>query len=126
MKIRSNYVSNSSSTSFCIAGVPYDKEKFNVIVDKLDLFDAFDRFFKSALDYEYDFDASHDIENEIGPLMTYYDANEDCKSIGISVDEMQQLETRNEFFKMVYEKLREIGYNGSVDDVQFMTGTYRI
>ena len=126
MKIRSSYVSNSSSTSFCIAGVPYDKEKFNVIVDKLDLFDAFDRFFKSALDYEYDFDASHDIENEIRPLMAWYDNNESSEYIGVSLTEMQPWETKNDFFIRVFQRLKKIGYNGSAEDVQFMTGTYRI
>lgn len=50
MKIQMDFVTNSSSTAFCILGVKIDLYLF----DELDLYDALDMY--DALDYEKDYD----------------------------------------------------------------------
>ena len=124
MKVRTCYVSNSSSCSFCIVGVEYKREDFQEDADNFELFDNIESFFKNAEDWEYDFDAAHYIESFAYPLEARYDQEDYMKFIGIPVEKMEEWETRKDFFERVVKELKNIGYKGE-QKVCFIHGSYR-
>ena len=111
MKIRSDYVSNSSSSSFMIVGAVFSNDKIYDIGEKLgfvtddDSGDIWDIVEKIA--EKFDIKYERGIEN-------YYD--EWC--LGLHYGDMKDSETKKEFEKRVSDKLSEItGYHVDVNEL---------
>lgn len=101
MKIRSDYVSNSSSSSFMIVGKAFDEDKIYEIGKKLGLVSD---------DSEWDtWDVLEQICGKFGiqyerGIENYYD--EWC--LGLHYEDMKDSETKKDFEKRVSDKLSEM------------------
>ena len=126
MKTRYGYVSNSSTSSFCIVGVEYRKDKFKINDDDSEIFETIDAFFNSAHDFSYNFDANNYLERTIFPLEVCYDQGDNVEAIGIPVVKMESWETKEKFFERAFNALKEIGYQGDLKNIDFISGSYRI
>ena len=115
MKIRSDYVSNSSSSSFMVVGHAFDGgdlekiAEYNKLVSEYhdtpedysqwsnwEIVEALEEKFK-------DLDFQHGLEN-------YYD--EVC--IGMTYDQMKDSETKKEFEKRIEDRLKEMTGKDSI------------
>ena len=97
MKIRTGYVSNSSSSSFCIMGVCLEKDEVQEAIAK--------RMEESD---EYD---EYKAEKEIFGLFGTHGIYEYGESViyGLSVEEMKEHETLLEFKKRVFQTIKYPG-----------------
>lgn len=78
MKIRNGFVSNSSSTSFCICGMVYEGKLPEDIEDLIK--------------------SHNNLKSELDPsISTYYDPNCEDVYVGIDIENMESFETRSEF-----------------------------
>ena len=113
MKIRIDYVSNSSSSSFMVVGHAFDNEELVKIAEHLNLVSEYQENSEDTPeDYSEwgtgeiveeleerftDLDFQHGLEN-------YYD--EVC--IGMTYDQMKDSETKKEFEKRIEDRLKEM------------------
>lgn len=126
MKIRVGYVSNSSTCSFCIAGVIYDRNEFDIKYEDKEIFERIDKYFHAAHEYEYDFDSAEYLRYAMYPLFIYYNQEENLDMIGISIDRMEEFETKKDFMERAKKELINFGLKEDTDNVEFLYGTYRI
>lgn len=115
MKIRSDYVSNSSSSSFMVVGHAFDSgdlekiAEYNKLVSEYkDTPDDYSEWstgeIVEALEEKFkDLDFQHGLEN-------YYD--EVC--IGMTYDQMKDSETKKEFEKRIEDRLKEMTGKDSI------------
>lgn len=96
MKLRTGFVSNSSSSSFCILGVSVDAET----IDKVE--GAFDVLKNTRIRTQYSI--SHD----------------DGKYVGIDVTSMKDDETPAQLKKELVETLRKVGIEVAIESVEFI------
>lgn len=89
MKVRKGFVSNSSSSSFCIVGVQYSEED----IEKL-----YDQFTNANLWPE-----------RIGDYGPY--------TVGLSIEKMLDTETLGDFKKRSYETIKKVDNNIMIDDI---------
>jgi hypothetical protein len=129
MKVRSNYVSNSSSTSFCIVGVVATNDEFDVDsknlratlvadgcdeervnnMDALEMINTmYNRFYGDA--YKMFFD---DISMEYG-LGNY---SSDDVIVGIDIRKMRNDETLDQFKDRVFKQLKGMGFTGNRESI---------
>ena len=112
MKIRSDYVSNSSSSSFMIVGEVFSEDKIYDIGKKLGFVTDDDEscdtwYIVEKIAEKFDINYERGIEN-------YYD--EWC--LGLHYGDMKDSETKKEFEKRVSDKLSEItGYHVDVAEL---------
>ena len=102
MKTRMGYVSNSSSSSFCIVGV---------VADSYNLAEQFDGYDEEKYDGAYDFleeKCNGDLcfENGLG------DYSEEQWIVGKSIESMQDDQTLGDFKKAVFDLLKKSGWKG--------------
>jgi hypothetical protein len=90
MKIRNGFVSNSSSSSFCIYGVSIDQEEFAALIDK---------------DFNSD---DYDVYEELNKIPAYgaNDYERELVWIGEKVTSMEMDETRREFEARVEKEIK--------------------
>ena len=129
MKVRSCYVSNSSSTSFCIVGIVATNDEFDVDSKKLraalvadgcdeeqvnrldapEIIDAlnnrfYDRKFRMLLG---DISVKHGLGNY----------SSDDVIVGLDIDRMRDNETLSQFKDRAYEQLKDIGFTGNREKI---------
>lgn len=109
MKIRNGYVSNSSSSSYwvdstCAMGVDNSIKSFS----SLNKHESNEKYLSLP-----------DSERE-GWL--WYEG--DTSVCGISIEKMKDNETKNEFRKRVYEMLKQLGFSGKEEEVDFCLSEY--
>jgi hypothetical protein len=90
MKIRNGFVSNSSSSSFCIVGKQYSEEEYETIFNDLD--------WESPI---------------YGVRITEYDPY----TVGLNITTMKDNETLAEFKKRAYEEIHNIDQNIKLEDI---------
>jgi hypothetical protein len=93
MKIRHGFVSNSSSSSFCILGIESNDDEFSLDIDEI-----FDEFEKTDLVHEYG----------IG------DYNE-SQYMGMSPEQMKDDETLLQFKQRIVDEFKKMDANVNVD-----------
>lgn len=138
MKIRANYVSNSSSTSFCIVGIVPDKSHFkgtreicNGILETCEGFDAseFDGKEEDGMIMDvYNWISSKEWKSRFGEdliarhgISEYYDQN----IVGFHVCSIHDDETFLQFKTRVADALAKFGFDGTPDDIGiFIDGGY--
>ena len=94
MKIRKGFVSNSSSSSFCVVGKQYSEEDY-------------DRIFK---DLKWD-------SPIYGVRITEYDPF----TVGLNINKMKDEETLAEFKKRAYEEISKIDKDIKLEDISIHT-----
>ena len=126
MKIRTGFVSNSSSSSFLIAGVLFKKENLTgEIANDFDVQENIDKFEQSSLDWNFDFDANKFLEDVFRPLEINFSQEDHEFYIGIPLSSMEDNETKSEFFNRVKNALNSVGYCTD-DKINFVCGQYRV
>jgi hypothetical protein len=107
MKIRTDFVSNSSSSSFMLVGAYFNDEEIKNAWLKLHPKDS-EKFNEDSEEYDdyYTSDIVDDLADELGlryerGIDNYYD--EYC--IGLTYDKMNANETRAQFEKRIMDKL---------------------
>lgn len=125
MKIRSSYVSNSSSTSFCIVGIVATGDEFDVdsknlrsalVADECDeervnnmgaleiINDLYERFYDNKCKMLLgNISVKHGIDNY----------SSDDVIVGIDIHGMRDDETLGQFKDRVYKQLKDIGFTGN-------------
>ena len=133
MKIRSDYVSNSSSSSFVIVGKTYDKSEVRKLIE-----DRGDELFKMMKEsklskYCNNYKDINDLIDDWGLREVFGAAglsseeegdcdDGDCILIGLDPSEMKDEQTLKEFKEVVVEKLKGIGLEAEVKDIGFVSG----
>ena len=126
MKIRSSFVSNSSSSSFCLAGVLFKPEKFDFSQEWFEEMDFFEQAIKDGnFDRLVYGEMAHRLPKSLVMRNTEDEGELDDVYVGIPIDEMLPDETRNQFLKRAYEALKLIGYNGDEKGVDMCVGCAR-
>lgn len=119
MKIRIDYVSNSSSSSFMVVGHAFDDEELVKIAEHNKLVPEYPEEHEGSEDYsewstgeivEALEEKFKDLDFQYG-LENYYD--EVC--IGMTYDQMKDSETKNDFEKRIADRLKEMTGKDSIE-----------
>lgn len=97
MKVRTGFVSNSSSSSFCLIGIVFNEDDFSKKIK-----DVYDYFHGTGLELVRGFD-------------NYYDRY----VVGIDPRNMKNEETLGQFKQKIFEKLKELGFKNDISKVDF-------
>jgi hypothetical protein len=138
MKIRANYVSNSSSTSFCIVGVVVSDDDFDIDSKNLRTFLVSDEGWNedevdemdapTVIDSLYSHlygDRFKSMFGDISVVRGIENYNSDCVIIGLDIDGMQDDETLGQFKDKVCEQLKNIGFTGDRGNISiYVDGGY--
>jgi hypothetical protein len=92
MKIRIGFCANSSSQSFCLLGISFDKDKI-----KKELQESYDSYAKKYNDFDF--------FNERG--LTKIESEEDDVIVGIPVEQVFDSVSDNKTFKQIKDWVKE-------------------
>ena len=127
MKVRLNYVSNSSSSSFCIVGIVATNDEFDVdsknlrtalVADGLDEANSMDALeIINNLHCRF-YDRKHrmllgdiSVKNGLGNYSS------DDVIVGLDIGRMRDDETLGQFKDRAYEQLKKIGFTGNREKI---------
>ena len=115
MKIRQGFVSNSSSTSFCIVGVGGCEE------------DEFTRKFvkDEELLKKIQADDGYGIYELDGDVSVYMECYDKIVYIGLDIGKIKDDETYNEFKDRALESLKKSGLNVTKEDIYMFQKCWR-
>ena len=137
MKVRLNYVSNSSSSSFCIVGIVATDDEFDVDsknlraalvadgldeerVSSMDALEIIDTLYCRCYDRKRrmllgDISVKHGLENY----------SSDDVIVGLDIGRMRDDETLGQFKDRAYEQLKKNGFTGNREKISiFVDGGY--
>lgn len=134
MKIRSDFVSNSSSSSFVIVGKTFDKKEIRKLIDKKG--DELFKMMNESKNPKFFYRSYKDINELIDywGIREVFDAAElECEEegdwgdgdsilLGLDPSDMKDEQTLKEFKTAVAEKLKGIGLEADIKDIQFVSG----
>lgn len=136
MKVRLNYVSNSSSSSFCIVGIVATNDEFDVDSKNLRaalVADGLDEEQVNSMDAIEIIDTMHCRFYERKRRMLLGDISvkhglENYSSddiVGLDIGRMRDDETLGQFKDRAYEQLKGIGFTGSREKISiYVDGGY--
>ena len=113
MKIRTGFVTNSSSTSFCIVGQTFDNSEIEKWFDKA--FDVIAALHKKKTGEDLDKEAmmdEGDLGYQLGELLDLnveHDYDGECYYIGINIELMKDNQTLGEVKQSVADKMAQYG-----------------
>ena len=105
-KIRTGFVSNSSSSSFCLLGVGFKPKKFGMSDMPDDIFSYFDE------------------NDELLSIKCCDSDYLDNYIVGASPNKMKDDQTLYSFKEAVLASLKKYGFTGTIKDISFITGSY--
>lgn len=111
MKIRQGFVSNSSSTSFCIYGCYMVREEFQKILHNFSCVDEIDIEDKDFFIEDVDFGSIiNEINKKSNNFLEFYFDQEcfDCFYIGAPFENMKEGETLKQFKSKVENAIKDI------------------
>ena len=137
MKVRLNYVSNSSSSSFCIVGIVATDDEFDVDSKNFRaalVADGLDKEQVNSMDAPEIIDTMHcrfyerkrrmllgdiSVKNGLGNYSS------DDVIVGLDIGRMRDNETLGQFKDRAYEQLKDIGFTGSREKISiYVDGGY--
>jgi len=110
MKIKCDFVTNSSSTSYCMYGKCFDKDELKEML-RVNLNEEDDDFYITDFIYELD------KEIEVMDL-------DDSIIVGVSPDKMKENQTLKEFKMYTAEQLKKIGIDVTYNEINLEYGEY--
>lgn len=129
MKVRSNYVSNSSSTSFCIVGIIAKSDEFDVDSKNLraplveagyeeESVNAMDAL--EVINSLYNNFYGNKCKMFLGDISMHYGLDNyspDDAIVGLNIHCMRDDETLGQFKDRVYSQLKGIGFTGKRESI---------
>lgn len=107
MKIRNGFVSNSSSSSFCIIGMPFDDDDLKKYIAKIENITDEDEIYNiDIIDYFYGKNKDIDIERGIGE---YYEQHILGKYYSAMKDDETKAQFESRVKKLLEDTLPDIG-----------------
>ena len=100
MKLRTNYVSNSSSSSFCVSECYMGIDRTSFSYDSI----KYDRYINSNLSWF---------------------VGED-NVVGIGIENMMDEETKNDFRHRVFLELKKFGFTGDEDEINWRLPEFEV
>ena len=137
MKVRSCYVSNSSSSSFCIVGIVATDDEFDVdsknlratlVADGLDeervnSMDALEII--DTLNYRFYDKKCRMLLGDISVKNGLGNYSSDDVIVGLDIHDMHDDESLDQFKDRVYEQLKKIGFTGNREKISiYVDGGY--
>lgn len=131
MKIRTDFVSNSSTSSFLVIGKLLDiDDVYQLISSKDNVLNALNEYFQ--LNYQNFDDAFNELNcyelsqfilnQQNSALKLTAETSEEMIAIGAEIEDFSETETLQEFKQRVAESLTELGIKCEGKNVAFITG----
>ena len=104
MKIRNGFVSNSSTSSFCLMGIELTEDQVNDIIND----------FETDIELDEEYDNTHEIlydyieKNEYGNISYRYDYDLRAYWVGLDINSMQNDETLIGFKKRADTVIKKV------------------
>ena len=125
MKVRTGFVSNSSSSSFCIVGIVVTENNFKLDTEKAKKILADKGLNKDEIEEMDDnellislFDwCANDVLKGLTRERGLGDYSEDDILLGLSISKMTDDMTLGQFKQMALEKLKSLGFTGELKDI---------